>query len=117
MIICKRPAPPDDQQQQQKQQEQTKTTMTGVTGQKEEKKEKEKEEKKKEKKKLLGRTGTPIEGSTKGPRGPKNLYDAMVFPYRDCIACTVSVNVMSKDQKAICAKFVEAFIWEIEKIS
>ena len=94
--------------------------MKGVAGQKEEKKEKEKEEKeekKKEKKKFLRRTGTPIEGSTKGPRGPKNLYDAMVFPYRDCIACTVSVNVMSKDQKAICAKFVEAFIWEIEKIS
>ena len=43
--------------------------MTGVTGQKEEKKEKEK---------FLHTdgwtgTGTPIKGSTKGPRGPKKI--------------------------------------------
>ena len=47
-----------------------------MTGQKEEKKEKEKEEKeaeKKEEEKKFLRTGQdgPIEGSTRGPRGPK----------------------------------------------
>ena len=44
-----------------------------MTGQKKEKKEKEKEEKKKEEKFLRrGRTDRPIEGSTRGPHGPKN---------------------------------------------
>ena len=83
MIICERPIPPNDHLQ-----EATTTTpitratwgvtrAKGVTGQKEEKKEKEEEEKenKEEEKKENWRRRTgraeDIEGSIRGPRGPK----------------------------------------------
>ena len=79
MIICKRPAPPDDQQLGRRGGGGVTRVIgvTRVTGQKDEKKEKEKEEKeeKKEEKKFLhtcGRgAGVPVKGSTSGPRGPK----------------------------------------------
>ena len=44
--------------------------MAGVTGEKEEKKEKEE--------KNFLRAGGPIKGSTRGPRGPKNLVKICV---------------------------------------
>ena len=46
-----------------------------MTGQKEEKKEKEKEGKEEKKEeKFLHRADPPIKGSTRGPRGPKDIW-------------------------------------------
>ena len=81
MISCKRPVPLGDHLH-----EATTTTTitTGVARQKEEKEkeeEKKEKEKKEEEKKFLradGRVGTPIEGSTRGPRGLKKVPWTMV---------------------------------------
>ena len=71
MIISKRLAPPDDQQQPGDGGLTRVTGLPGVTGQKEGK-----EEKKKEKKFLRvdGQTGGPTRNSTRGPHRPKKIF-------------------------------------------
>ena len=56
--------------------------MTGVTGQKKDKKgkeEEEKEEKKEEKENCCGTGQADIEGSTRGPGGPKKRFQTEKF--------------------------------------
>ena len=66
-----------------------------MTGQKEEKKEQDKEEKeeKKEEKNFLradGRMGGPTNGSTRGPRGPKNALIGKPCPGPEMMTLSIS---------------------------